>query len=452
MNISDMQQKLSTKAQQSSTYHFHGLYQALHGSSWLRMAYDRIARSEGAYTAGCDGITIADFNANLEQNLEDIALKLEEGDYKPKPSRRVYIPKANGQKRPLGILTINDRIVQETIRMVLDPIFEPGFSKYSFGFRRNLGVRDAIDYLNKSLNPKDNKSRPYIIEGDITACFDNVRHNTLHGLLRRRIADTRLLGLIDRFLRAGHIEYNRTYKGNIGVPQGGIISPLLTNIYLHEMDMFLENAYIKTQTNHVPVPVGYVRYADDFVVLCTNKRQAEEVCHALSGFLASSLHLELSPAKTHITHLSKGFIFLGFSIHSTGDLFNNRIRLQIPQEAFDNIKEKIQHLTSKNTLKDSVAFKLSQLNRVLSSWCSIYQYTDNATRVFKLLDKLIVEQMSIWLANKNNLKVKEVKRQFITVESVHVGKNKILLPSKRNMLPSKPKPALPSPKVTSEII
>ncbi len=452
MDISDRQQKLSNKAQQSTTYHFHGLYQSLYDTNWLRMAYDRIARSEGAHTAGCDSVTISDFNVNLEENLENIALKLEEVDYKPKPSRRVYIPKANGKKRPLGILTINDRIVQEALRMVLEPIFEPGFSEYSFGYRRNLGVRDAIDYLSKSLNPKDNKSRPYIIEGDITACFDNIRHNTLHGLLRRRIADTRLLGLIDRFLRAGHIEYNRTYKGYIGVPQGGIISPLLANIYLHEMDMFLENAYIKTQTRHIPVPIGYVRYADDFAVLCANKRQAEEVRHALNGFLASSLHLELSLSKTKITHLSKGFVFLGFRIDSTGDLFNNRIRLQIPQEAFENIQEKIQRLTSKNTLKDSVASKLTQLNRVLSSWCSIYQHTDNATRVFRLLDKLIVEQMTTWLAAKHKLKVKEVKRQFVTAKSVRVGKNKMLLPSQRSMLPSKAKPALPSPKLTSEIL
>ena len=451
MNISNLQQKLSTKAQRSDTYHFYQLYQVLYDANWLRMAYERIARSEGAHTAGCDGITISDFNMSCEQNLESIALKLEEGDYKPKPSRRVYIPKANGKKRPLGILTIADRIVQEAIRMVLEPIFEPGFSEYSFGYRRNLGVRDAIDYLSKNLNPKDNKSRPWIIEGDITACFDNIRHNTLHGLLRRRIADTRLLGLIDRFLRAGHIEYNRTYKGYVGVPQGGIISPLLANIYLHEMDMFLENAYIKTQTRHIPVPVGYVRYADDFAVLCANKRQAEEIRHALSGFLASSLHLELSLAKTKITHLSKGFIFLGFGIDSTGDLFSNRVRLQIPKEAYESIKEKIQRLTSKNTIKDSIEFKLTQLSRVISSWCSIYQHTDNAIRVFKLLDKLVIEQMCIWLATKNNLKIKEVKKQFITAKSVRVGKNKIILPSQRSMLPSKSKPALPSPKLTSEV-
>jgi group II intron reverse transcriptase/maturase len=204
---------------------------------WLRLAHDYVAQNAGSITAGCDGINMSLFDENLERNLQQLAEELKSGTFEPFPVRRVYIPKTNGRFRPLGIPSIRDRIVQEALRMVLEPIYEARFSQYSFGFRPNRCTMDAIRCILWST--QESKRFFWIVEGDIASYFDTINHRKLLKVLRRRIDDKRLLELVWRFLRAGVMEGKLFRDTKRGTPQGGIISPLLANIYLNELDEYM---------------------------------------------------------------------------------------------------------------------------------------------------------------------------------------------------------------------
>jgi RNA-directed DNA polymerase len=303
VNISTIQSQFSQQSL-SSNQRIPNLYGHLLEPEWLRAAHARISQNSGANTPGCDGITIKHFNKFLDSNLEQTITELSEGTFKPQPVRRVVIPKDNGSTRALGILTIRDRIVQEAIRMILEPIFEPGFSSNSFGYRPSLSIHDAMSAVRQHAL----HGCVWVLEGDIEACFDSLEHSTLLGFLRRRMDDERLLGLIEQFLLAGVMTDNQWQPTERGSQQGAIISPLLANIYLHRLDHFLESGYLKESR-----AMGYVRYADDFVVMTQSKQDADIIRQALRGFLSSSLDLNLSESKTLLTHLKKSIRFLGFA-------------------------------------------------------------------------------------------------------------------------------------------
>jgi RNA-directed DNA polymerase len=234
MNVGEMQRKLSQWATQDKERKFYGLYDLLSDSDWLRLAHEYVKQNAGSVTAGCDGINIATFDANLEENLRRITGELESETFTPDPVRRVYIPKPNGKTRPLGIPAIKDRIVQEALRMVLEPIFEADFSQYSFGFRPTRRTMDAVRYIQWSAT--EQKKFFWVIEGDIASYFDTIHHPKLLRLVGRRVKDKKILRLIWKFLRSGVME-KRTFRDTtLGTPQGGIISPLLANIYLNEFD------------------------------------------------------------------------------------------------------------------------------------------------------------------------------------------------------------------------
>jgi RNA-directed DNA polymerase len=310
MNIGEMQRKLSLWATQDKERKFYDLYDLLCGKDWLQLAHDYVAQNAGSKTAGCDGLNMGSFDEDLEGNLLRLQQNLKEKTFAACPARRVYIPKPDGKMRPLGIPTICDRIVQEAIRMVLEPIFEADFKQYSFGFRPNRCTMDAIKCLTWSV--QERKKYFWIVEGDISAYFDTINHRKLMKLLGRRIADTKLLQLIWTFLRSGVMERKLFKDTNLGTPQGGIISPLLANVYLHELDTYMERyTALPSKEKTVRRSQGlanfvYVRYADDFVVLCNGTRvQAEQIRDELQQFLAESLHLTLSMEKTKVTHLTR---------------------------------------------------------------------------------------------------------------------------------------------------
>src|SRR6266699_5529609 len=273
-----MQRKLSQWAIDDPTKRFVDLYSLLCNEVWLRVAHHSINSNQGRETAGVDGESMSQFNGDLDGNLTRLRQLLKAGTFEPMPVRRVYIPKANGKTRPLGIPGIRDRIVQEALRMILEPIWEAGFSIYSYGFRPNRSTYDAIAYLSNRL-VGHGSSYQWVIEGDIASYFDTIPHRRLNKAIKRRVADRDIKDLLWKFLRAG-VMYKGTFSETLtGTPQGGIISPLLANIYLDELDKYMESNYLSTpswkriqlrrkgKSNYL-----YVRYADDFVVLCNGTK------------------------------------------------------------------------------------------------------------------------------------------------------------------------------------
>src|SRR5882724_8113264 len=234
-----MQKKLSQWATENPTERRRDLYSLLCNAVWLRAAHSSVNTNQGRETAGIDGESMSDFNRNLEDNLETLRQQLKAKTFEPLPVRRVDIPKANGKTRPLGIPGIRDRIVQEALRMILEPIWEADFNERSYGFRPNRSTYDAIASLSNRL-VGHGSSYQWVIEGDIASYFDTIPHRRLNKAIKRRVADRDIKDLLWKFLRAG-VMYKGTFSETLtGTPQGGIRSPLLANIYLDELDKYME--------------------------------------------------------------------------------------------------------------------------------------------------------------------------------------------------------------------
>ena len=364
----------------NAKYKFERLYRILFNEKMYYVAYQRIYAKQGNMTEGLDGQTIDEMSL---RRIERLILSLRDESYQPLPSRRVYIPKKNGKTRPLGIPAFNDKLVQEVIRMILEAIYEGSFHESSHGFRPNKSCHTALNEVKKTF-----VGVKWFIEGDIKGFFDNINHDVMIKILAKRINDERFLRLIRKFLNAGYIEdwkYSVTYSGT---PQGGIISPILANIYLDELDrymkQYIENfdsgkerkknpkslsckykmqwtmdklkktcsnderirlaKQLKTQRrNYMEIPredemdnsyrrLKYVRYADDFLCGVIGSRQdAERIKKDIKNFLSEILFLELSDEKTLITHAEQSAEFLGYEVdirksNSTKRSSNGRMR------------------------------------------------------------------------------------------------------------------------------
>lgn len=277
------------------------LYDKIADEKTLAAAWKRIdKRTQGAARgrgAGVDGVTVAQFAAEAQTQLPALARALTSGTYRPTPVKRQWIPKPGGnKKRPLGLPTVADRVVQEAARGVIEPVWEEQFLDASHGFRPGRSTDSACLMLEAHLE----QGKVWVVDADITGCFDNIAHRALIGLLARRIADGKVLRLVESMLTAGVMEGWSLERNSAGTPQGGVISPLLCNIALHELDTRLEAQGI-----------AWVRYADDFVLLCQTRQQAEHARDIAAEALAP-LGLTLSPEKTRVTHLDEGFDFLGW--------------------------------------------------------------------------------------------------------------------------------------------
>jgi RNA-directed DNA polymerase len=418
MNVGEMQRKLSLKAEESKEHQFDDLHGLLCNKDWLLLAHDYVAQNAGSITAGCDGINMKLFDENLEENLQKLAQELKAETFEPCPVRRVYIPKSNGNLRPLGIPSIRDRIVQEALRMVLEPIFEADFNQKSFGFRPNRCTMDAVNYV--SFQTTGINRYYWIIEGDISSYFDTINHRRLIKILRHRIRDRKILRLIWKFLRAGVMEGKLFKDTKLGTPQGGIISPLLANIYLHELDKYMErytaityNARAwrrkKGKANFI-----HVRYADDFVILCNGtKAQAEAMKEEIYDFLKDKLKLNLSKEKTKVTHINDGFKFLGFIIRREQSHGGNmRTRILIPPDAVERFTAKIKRITCPTTHQEAVNAKILALNRVIQGWCRYYQYTSKASTQFNKTEHFVFWQLAHWLGRKYRLSMPQVMERY----------------------------------------
>jgi len=350
-----------------SNYKYERLYRNLYNPEFYLLAYANIAKSQGSMTQGVDGQTLD--NMSLPR-INRIIESIRNRTYQPKPAKRKYIPKKNGKLRPLGITSTDDKLVQEVVRMILEAIYEPTFSNNSHGFRPKRSCHTALTQVKKNFT-----GVTWIVEGDIKACFDNFDHHVLVELLRKRISDEAFIGLIWKFLKAGYMEqwqYNCTYSG---VPQGSGISPICANIYLSELDNYMQeykekydceperrrttreyerasrryrkarkalmgaekstpelvkefkDSRRKKMNQHYYNPfeegfkkIQYNRYADDFVIgVIGSKKDAEKIKEDVKIFLQEKLHLEMSEEKTKVTHSSKPVRYLGYDfkvIHS----------------------------------------------------------------------------------------------------------------------------------------
>jgi group II intron reverse transcriptase/maturase len=423
MNIGEMQRLLSAKAEREPKHRFDDLFNLVCHRDWLNLAHAYVSQNAGSSTAGCDRVDMKEFDADLEGNLARLQTTLRSGDFKACPVRRVYIPKSNGKYRPLGIPTIRDRIVQEAVRMVLEPIYEADFSQYSFGFRPNRCTMDAVKCITWST--QEHKKCFWIIEGDISSYFDTINHRKLMKLLRRRVKDEEFLNLIWNFLRSGVMERKLFKDTRLGTPQGGIVSPLLANVYLHELDKYMERytgltPKEKTQRRQEgQANLAYVRYADDFVVLSNGSReQAEQTRKELHTFLSTELRLTLSMEKTKITHLNDGFDFLGFTIKRGMGHNGMKTKVFISEKGRKKHLDTIRGATSPTTHEDSLVLKLTAINRIITGWCRYYQYTSAVSKQFTKLEHETFWMVAHWLGRKYRLSMTEVMKRYRTAKGL----------------------------------
>jgi group II intron reverse transcriptase/maturase len=305
---------------------FDNLYQLLETPQGIRTALARVLRNRGSRSPGVDGQTRADYAMPAQQEalVQDIVAEMRTKRYRPRPVRRVYIPKASdpSKRRPLGVPPLKDRCVQEAVRMILEPIYAPRFHPHSYGFRPFRSAHHALARIH-NLATVPQGPFTWAIEGDIRDCFGTIDHAVLLGILRRTIRDRGLLHVIRLLLKAGAMENLRYHETETGTPQGGVVSPLLANIYLSELDRFVASQYEALTPSRRKyqvrsgkgLPSAMIRYADDFVVMVRGtKEQAQALRTQIADFLQDHLQMELSWEKTLVTPVTAGFTFLGYEV------------------------------------------------------------------------------------------------------------------------------------------
>lgn len=390
-------------------HRFDDLFSIMTTPFWLWVATCGILHNDGAKTPGIDGITAEDIFGYEMAFARQLADELKTGRYSPSPVRRVYIPKANGSLRPLGIPTMKDRAVQEAIRMVLEPILESYFLNCSTGFRPSRRTMDAVHLIRHFTS--NSLKMWWVVEGDIKGCFNNIPHKNLLGVLRQYICDRTLLDTIRDILGAGIVTKDgKVARPNRGMPQGGVVSPLLTNAYLHELDKHWWRKY-----GHLPERektkrrtqglgnVQYVRYADDFVVLTNSTRGHAEELRQEFGSVLSGLGLEMSEEKTHVTHVDDGFDFLGFHIRRRfSESSNKNIVLVRPSaKNLEKFKEAARAVTDRSTSGDDPVNKIRALNALTSGWGNYYRFV-NSYKAFSHLGKFTFIRMYRWFKAKHS--------------------------------------------------
>ena len=378
--MAEKQRFLAKTASEHPDHRFTNLYDLLHWDNWMHTAAERVLARPGSQTDGVDRVTRKAFKGDYERQMTALIDQLKRKTYQPQPVRRVYIPKHDGKKRPLGIPALRDRIVQEALRAILDPIYESDFYRHSYGFRKGRRTMDAIAALMPLFY--SNVKHYYVIEGDLQSYFDTVHHRTLMKLLRRRLKDRALLDLLWKFLKAGVMEGGLFGRTESGVPQGGVISPLLANVYLNEFDQWAATQWDldpNTRQGRRKAGLGnykMVRYADDFVVVSNGPiAEVKSIKQAIQQFLENELHLTLSEEKTVITHVNNGFDFLGFHIQRKRVSGKWAVHLRPAAKAKERVKRKLKDLTSRNWTWMDEYNRLATLNAMVRGWAEYYRYT-----------------------------------------------------------------------------
>ena len=394
VNVRKLQNRLWAAAKQSEGRRFHALYDRVYRDDVLWEAWERVRENRGA--AGVDSVTLADVeNYGVHRLLSELAVDLRAGTYRPSLVRRVEIPKPDGRTRPLGIPTVRDRVAQQATKIVLEPIFEADFSPVSFGFRPKRSATDAVEVIRASFP----QGKQFVFEADIRDFFGSIQHDKLMQLVERRVSDRRVLKLLRGWLTAGVLVNGVRTESVTGTPQGGVISPLLANIFLHAFD----TAWAVHGTGDL------VRYADDFVVLCSSRSQAE-YAHRRAAALLGELGLDLHPDKTRVVDLREGregFDFLGchFRARMSGKVWEQygKVRYYLHRwpsaRSMKRARPRIKALTSRKHVGVDLPVIIGELNQFLRGWGNYFR-TGNAAGKFRQLDRHVSWRLHRLLVKK----------------------------------------------------
>ncbi len=391
--VRELQRALYRAAKADPGRRFHALYDKVYRRDVLERAWGQVRANRGA--AGIDRITLVEVERyGVARLLDELAAELRAGSYRPLPARRVFIPKpGSGEQRPLSIPAVRDRIVQAALKTVIEPIFEADMLECSFGFRPRRSTHDALQVLVDEAW----QGRRWVVESDIADCFEAIPHDRLMAAVEERIVDRHLLKLLRALLRAGVMEQGAVRHSVIGTPQGGVVSPLLCNVYLHRLDR-------QWQTRGRGM---LVRYADDLVGLCRSRREAEDALRALTVILAE-LGLELRQAKTRIVQLregGEGLDFLGFHHrYLRGRTRQSRhvtfLARWPSRQAMQRARDRIRELTERKRLSRPVEEIVQELNRFLRGWGGYFRY-GNSARHFDQISTYALKRLASFVAKRH---------------------------------------------------
>ena len=372
---------------------FHALYDKVHRRDVLQRAWGQVRRNNGA--PGIDQTTLAEVEEyGVSRLLDELEAELKAGAYRPLPARRVFIPKpGSDERRPLSIPSVRDRVVQAAVKIVLEPVFEADFLPCSFGFRPKRAAHDGLQVL-LDVSFRGNQ---WVVETDVADCFGSIPHSGLVSAVEERISDRRLLALLRAFLRAGVMEQGSVRRPVTGTPQGGVVSPLLANVYLHRLDRAWRGAY-----------GTLVRYADDALVMCRSKGQAVAALARLTALLAD-LGLEPKAAKTRIVHLTvggEGVDFLGFhhrlvqSRSGRGSGGFTYLARWPSRKAEQHARDRIRFMTMRARLAAPVAQVVQEINLFLRGWAGYFRY-GNSARAFDKIRRYALMRLALFIAKRH---------------------------------------------------